>query len=41
MKRKAIAVDMMLDNLAYIRESLKRAELADYVELVNNAVRLV
>ena len=39
LKRPVIAVDMMADNLAFIRESLKRAKLTDYVELINNAIR--
>ena len=39
MRRQVVAVDMMMDNLAYIRESLARAGLTAFVQLVNNAVR--
>ena len=39
MKRWVVAVDMMMDNLAYIRESLARSGLTDFVQLVNNAIR--
>ena len=39
MRRRVVAVDMMRDNLAYIKTSLSQAGLVSYVELVNNAVR--
>ena len=39
MRRQVVAVDMMLDNLAYIRESLNRRGLSTYVTLLNNALR--
>ena len=39
MRRKVVAVDMMMDNLAYIRESLSRSGLTAFVQLVNNALR--
>ena len=39
MKRKVVAVDMMVDNLAHIKKSLIEANILDYVQLVHNAVR--
>ena len=39
MRRRVVAVDMMRDNLAYIKTSLAQASLDDYVEMVHNAVR--
>ena len=39
MKRQVVAVDMMIDNLSYIRESLARSGLTSFVHLVNNAIR--
>ena len=39
MRRRVVAVDLMSDNLAYIKTSLSQAGLDSYVELVNNAVR--
>ena len=39
MRRRVVAVDMMRDNLAYIKTSLNQSGLQGYVELVNNAVR--
>ena len=39
MRRRVVAVDMMRDNLAYIKTSLAQAGLDNYVEMVNNAVR--
>ena len=39
MRRRVVAVDMMRDNLAYIKTSLSQAGLESYVEMVNNAVR--
>ena len=39
MKRKVVAVDMMEDNLAYIKKSLIEADILEYVQLVHNAVR--
>ena len=39
MNRLAVAVDMMEDNLAYIRESLRRKDLTGFVRLFNNAIR--
>ena len=39
MRRRVVAVDMMRDNLAYIKTSLSQAGLDSYVEMVNNAVR--
>ena len=39
MGRSVVAVDMMLDNLAYIRTSLDTMDTASRVELVHNAVR--
>ena len=39
MRRRVVAVDMMRDNLAYIKTSLNQAGLDSYVKLVNNAVR--
>ena len=39
MRRRVVAVDMMRDNLAYIKTSLAQAGLESYVEMVNNAVR--
>ena len=39
MGRRVVAVDMMRDNLAYIKTSLAQAGLESYVEMVNNAVR--
>ena len=39
MRRRVVAVDMMRDNLAYIKTSLAQASLESYVEMVNNAVR--
>ena len=39
MKRKVVAVDMMEDNLAYIKKSLIDADILEYVQLVHNAVR--
>ena len=41
MKRKVVAVDMMEDNLGYIKTSLIKSNLTQYVELVHNAVRLL
>jgi len=38
MRRRVVAVDMMRDNLAYIKTSLSQAGLDSYVEMVNNAV---
>ena len=39
MGRSVVAVDMMLDNLGYIRSSLDTMDTASKVELVHNAVR--
>ena len=39
MRRRVVAVDMMRDNLAYIKTSLSQAGLDSYVEMVNNAIR--
>ena len=39
MGRSVVAVDMMLDNLAYIRSSLNSMDRPGHVELVDNAVR--
>ena len=39
MRRKVLAVDMMSDNLAYIRKSLQMANLTQYVQLIHNALR--
>ena len=39
MGRKVIAVDPMVDNLAYIRRSLKLGNRESLVTLVHNAVR--
>ena len=39
MGRRVVAVDMMRDNLAYIKTSLAQAGLESYVEMVNNAIR--
>ena len=39
MGRKVVAVDMMEDNLGYIKTSLIKSNLTQYVELVHNAVR--
>ena len=39
MGRSVVAVDMMLDNLGYIRTSLDTMDTASKVELVHNAVR--
>ena len=39
MGRRVVAVDMMRDNLAYIKTSLVQASLESYVEMVHNAVR--
>ena len=39
MRRSVVAVDMMRDNLAYIKTSLAQAGLESYVEMVHNAVR--
>ena len=39
MGRSVVAVDMMLDNLGYIRTSLDTMDTATKVELVHNAVR--
>ena len=39
MRRRVVAVDMMRDNLAYIKTSLDQASLESYVEMVHNAVR--
>ena len=39
MGRSVVAVDMMLDNLAYIRTSLESMDRPGHVELVHNAVR--
>ena len=39
MRRRVVAVDMMRDNLAYIKTSLSQADLDTYIEMVNNAVR--
>ena len=39
MGRSVVAVDMMLDNLAYIRTSLDSMDRPVHVELVHNAVR--
>ena len=39
MRRRVVAVDMMRDNLAYIKTSLAQASLESYVEMVHNAVR--
>lgn len=40
MNRKVIAVDADPKNLAYIRKALVIAKKTDYVDLINNAVRL-
>ena len=40
MGRRVVAVDLMRDNLAYIKTSLAHVGLERYVALVNNAVRL-
>ena len=39
MRRKVLAVDMMSDNLAYIKKSLQMANLTQYVQLIHNALR--
>ena len=39
MRRRVVAVDMMRDNLAYIKTSLAQSSLESYVEMVHNAVR--
>ena len=39
MGRSVVAVDMMLDNLGYIRSSLDSMNRPGHVELVHNAVR--
>ena len=39
MRRQVVAVDMMKENLHYIRMSLWKAGLLDFVHLVNRAVR--
>ena len=39
MGRSVVAVDMMLDNLGYIRTSLDIMDRPGNVELVHNAVR--
>ena len=39
MGRSVVAVDMMLDNLAYIRSSIDTMDRPGHVELVHNAVR--
>ena len=39
MRRRVLAVDMMSDNLAFIRESLKLSDKTDFVELINNGIR--
>ena len=39
MGRSVVAVDMMLDNLGYIRTSLNTMDTVSKVELVHNAVR--
>ena len=39
MKRKVIAVDLMIENLAFIKKSLSFANLTKYVHLVNRAIR--
>ena len=39
MNRLVVAVDMMLNNLAFIRESLTRRHLTRSVRLFNNAIR--
>ena len=39
MKRNVVAVDMMEDNLGYIKTSLIKSNLTQYVQLVHNAVR--
>ena len=39
MRRRVVAVDMMMDNLAYIKTSLAQAGLESNVEMVHNAVR--
>ena len=39
MGRSVVAVDMMLDNLGYIRSSLDTMDRPGHVELVHNAVR--
>jgi len=38
MKRKVIAVDLMTDNLAFIKKSLSFTNLTQYAHLVNNAI---
>merc|ERR1712029_176202 len=38
MKRNVVAVDMMEDNLGYIKTSLIKSNLTQYVQLVHNAV---
>ena len=39
MRRRVVAVDMMMDNLVFIKTSLSQGSLDNYVELVHNAVR--
>ena len=39
MRRRVVAVDMMRDNLAYIKTSLIKAGLDNYVEMIHNAIR--
>ena len=39
MRRRVVAVDMMRDNLAYIKTSLNKAGLDNYVEMIHNAIR--
>ena len=38
-RREAVAVDAMLENLAYINQSLSVAGTSDYVRLLGNPVR--
>ena len=40
MRRRVLAIDMMEDNLAFIRESLRQRSLSGFVELINNGLRL-
>ena len=39
MRRRVVAVDMMRDNLAYIKTSLNKAGLDNNVEMIHNAIR--
>ena len=39
MKRKVVAVDPIIKNLALINKSLKESQLLSYVSLINNPIR--